>query len=183
MKQSSLRLATDEALVKLYLNTTQERYFQPLYQRHYGLVLRHCLAFTKDPDLAQDFAQTVFEKALINLHTFKHKSRFSTWLYVLARNYCLSQQRRHKPFRFVALDDYLITLAEPAPVADYPFDEFFRILHSLPDLEKEILRLRYEHNLSIPLIAEQVNMQPSAVKMRLKRCRDKLRKQIDGFPS
>ena len=183
MKQSSLRLVTDEALVALYLNTTQERYFQPLYQRHYRLVLKHCLTFTKDPELAQDFAQTVFEKALINLHTFKHKSRFSTWLYVLSRNYCLSQQRRDKSFRFVALDDYVITLADPAPAAEYPFDEFIHILHQLPDLEKQILRLRYENNLSIPHIAEQVNMQPSAVKMRLKRCRDKLRKQIGSLPS
>lgn len=183
MKESSLRLATDEALVALYLSTTQERYFQPLYQRHYRLVLRHCLAFTKDPESAQDFAQAVFEKALVNLHTFKHKSRFSTWLYVLARNYCLSQQRRYKPFQFVALDDYVVTLAEPAPQADYPFDEFVHILRQLPDFEKEILRLRYEHNLSIPVIAEQMNMQPSAVKMRLKRCRDKLRKQIGNLPS
>ena len=52
-----------------------------------------CLRFTGDKELAADLAQEIFAKAHRNLKTFQGQSKFSTWLYAIARNQCLNAMK------------------------------------------------------------------------------------------
>jgi RNA polymerase sigma-70 factor (ECF subfamily) len=54
-----------------------------LYQQPVWRFLCHLVA---DPALAEDLAQETFLRAYRNLGTFAHQSRFSTWLFQIARN-------------------------------------------------------------------------------------------------
>jgi RNA polymerase sigma-70 factor (ECF subfamily) len=51
---------------------------------------RWCLRSTSDRETAADLAQGVFTKVYQNLSSFQSQSKFSTWLFSVARNHCLN---------------------------------------------------------------------------------------------
>jgi RNA polymerase sigma-70 factor, ECF subfamily len=68
--------------------------FEELYRRHHHRVLRWCLRFSHDPNNVPDMVQEVFLKAFRNLHLFRSESKFTTWVYVIARNHCVTPASR-----------------------------------------------------------------------------------------
>src|SRR5712671_5743692 len=93
----SLEQLLDEELVAKYRSGTEVRdrdvYINELFRRNYSRVARWCLRFTSDRESAADLAQEVFSKAYQNLSSFQGQSKFSTWLFVIARNHCLNAVR------------------------------------------------------------------------------------------
>jgi RNA polymerase sigma-70 factor, ECF subfamily len=64
-----------------------------LFRRHYTRVARWCLRFAADRETAADLSQEIFTKAYQNLNSFQGQSKFSTWLFSIARNHCLNAVR------------------------------------------------------------------------------------------
>src|SRR6266852_4893513 len=64
-----------------------------LFRRHYGRVARWCFRFSGDRESAADLAQEIFVKVYRSLGSFHGHSKFSTWLYSIARNECLNAVR------------------------------------------------------------------------------------------
>jgi RNA polymerase sigma-70 factor (ECF subfamily) len=64
-----------------------------LLRRNLTPVARWCLRFTGDRETAADLSQEVLTKAYLSLHTFQGESKFSTWLFTIARNHCLNVVR------------------------------------------------------------------------------------------
>lgn len=88
--------ASDEELVEAYKQAdpvTRRDLASVLFDRHYLRVARWCLRFAGDRDTAADLAQNVFVKAYRHLDGFQGASRFSTWLYAIARHECLGRLR------------------------------------------------------------------------------------------
>src|SRR5689334_7916912 len=92
-----LETMSDEELVSRYnlISDAQERegLVNELFRRNYSRVARWCLRFQSDRELAADLAQEIFTKAYQNLKSFQAQSKFSTWLFVIARNHCLNAVR------------------------------------------------------------------------------------------
>ena len=59
---------------------------EELFRRHQTRVVAWCYRLTGDRTNAVDLAQDVFVKAYSSLHTFRSDAKFTTWLYVIARN-------------------------------------------------------------------------------------------------
>ncbi len=94
---------TDEQLILAHRSkATNPEIGDPLselfcrYQPH---IARWCIRFTQDRESALDLAQEILFRAYRSLHTFRGDARFSTWLYVIARNQCSSalQKRAFQP--------------------------------------------------------------------------------------
>jgi RNA polymerase sigma-70 factor (ECF subfamily) len=91
---------SDDQLVaesKLRKGKAREDVVEELFSRHYERVARWCYRMTSDRDAAADLAQEVFLKAHRHLDSFRGTSRFSTWLYSIARNESLNRIRRSEP--------------------------------------------------------------------------------------
>ncbi len=74
-----------------------------LFRRYQMRIAKWCVRFTRDRESALDLAQDVLLRAYKSLHTYRGDSRFSTWLYVIARNQCCSaQEKRSTQPAFVA---------------------------------------------------------------------------------
>jgi|SRR5450755_3299274 len=90
----SLDKFTDEDLASSYRKTPdpaeREPFIDELFRRHYARVARWCLRFSPDRETAADLAQEVFSKVYQNLGSFQGQSKFSTWLFSIARNHCLN---------------------------------------------------------------------------------------------
>jgi RNA polymerase sigma-70 factor (ECF subfamily) len=64
-----------------------------LFQRHHSRVAAWCFRMTGNVDSAADLAQDVFLKAFQRMDSFRGDSRFTTWLYSIARNRCMDELR------------------------------------------------------------------------------------------
>src|SRR5476649_1883667 len=81
---------SDEELIARYrlapASDLSRRFVEELFRRHQRRVVAWCYRLTGDRTNAVDLAQDVFVKAYANLDAFRSDSKFTTWLYVIARN-------------------------------------------------------------------------------------------------
>src|SRR5262245_51188357 len=87
----------DEELVTRYRVAAdpheRDQFINELFRRNYVRVARWCLRFTTDRETAADLAQEILTKVYQNLNSFQGQSKFSTWLFSIARNHCLNAVR------------------------------------------------------------------------------------------
>lgn len=89
------RLDPDVALVRQFQATGRPAVFEALF-RKYQTPIFHLVMRMTGGEEAYDLTQEVFLRALRALPTFKGDSKFSTWLYTIAKNTCLNHLREVK---------------------------------------------------------------------------------------
>lgn len=174
------KLYTDEELVSGYLATRQEDYFEQLYDRYCHKVHRKCLSFTKDKMQADDLTQDIFLRLLGKLDSYKQQAKFSTWLYSITYNYCTDQARSARVRNQPLLIDNWSSINLTADDTDVEQVELARrqiqqALLRLPLFEQCLLNKKYLEDSSVRDMASHFSLTESAIKMRLKRSRDRLR--------
>lgn len=170
---------TDEELVRLYVETQRNQYFEALYTRYCDKVYRKCLSFTKDSARAEDFTHDIFLKLIVKLGGFKEQAKFSTWLYSVTYNYCTDHTRVRRGNEVLTDDiERVPDLGDDndAEIAEMQSVGLRKALEQLNTDEKALLMMKYQDDFSIRDIADMTKVTESAVKMRLKRAKDKLRK-------
>jgi len=169
---------SDEQLVRYYVDTQRNRFFEELYERYADKVYRKCLSFVKDQAKAEDFTHDIFLKLIVRIGTFKEHSKFSTWLFSITYNYCMDQLRLNKKMAEDELNEN-IDIAEESEDSEEIEMESKRLRRALEGIspeERTILVMKYQDDFSIKDIAGTFGLTESAVKMRLKRSKEKLRK-------
>lgn len=78
--------------------------FEELISRYDRRILGIALRFTNDMDQAQDLYQEIFLRVHNGLKQFKMQSKFSTWLYRIATNACLSHLSSQSKKREVSIE-------------------------------------------------------------------------------
>jgi RNA polymerase sigma factor (sigma-70 family) len=173
---------TDEELVQLYIDTQRNVFFETLYERYAEKVYRKCLSLVKDTAKAEDFTHDIFLKLIVKIGSFKEDARFSTWLYSITYNYCMDQLRMNKKRAEKAIEDEMDVPDDSdidALFQEQDLDEK-RLQRSIEKLnleERTILMMKYIDDLSIREISQIFRISESAVKMRLLRSREALRKR------
>lgn len=172
----------DEDLVKAIVSTNNTLLFEVLYDRYASLVYNKCYGFAKDAAEAKDLTQDVFLKLFVKLASFKGKSKFSTWLYSFTYNHCVNYVTRNtaKKFEKQSVDYKDIENLSEEEENDNSFlnmkvDKLKKSLELISPEDKMILLLKYQDNLSIKEIETVLGIGESAVKMRIKRAKDKLK--------
>jgi RNA polymerase sigma-70 factor (ECF subfamily) len=94
----SWRDLTDEEIIAAYRagwgRPTREDVAEELFRRHQTRTARWCYRFTRDRESSPDLAQEILFRAYRNLDKYRGDCRFSTWLYVIARNLCFTAVQR-----------------------------------------------------------------------------------------
>jgi len=73
-----------------------EKAFEQLVKKYEHSVLNTIYRYVGDRVEAEDIAQEVFLRVWRQARNFKGESRFSTWLYRIVVNQCLSDRRKYK---------------------------------------------------------------------------------------
>ncbi|WP_353777511.1 sigma-70 family RNA polymerase sigma factor [Winogradskyella sp. 3972H.M.0a.05] len=172
---------SDEDLVSRIVKTNDTLLFEVLYDRYALMVFNKCLGFAKDHDEAKDLTQDVFLKLFVKLASFKGRSKFSTWLYAFTYNHCVNYVTRNKEKKIQkqSIEVKEIESISDTEETDYSIhqmkvEKLKSVLNLISPNEKMILLLKYQDYLSIKEIAEALDLGESAVKMRLKRAKEKL---------
>ncbi|WP_396600801.1 RNA polymerase sigma factor [Algibacter sp. R77976] len=173
----------DEELVSRIVSNNDTELFGILYDRFSKVVYNKCYSFVNNEDEAKDLTQDVFLKIFVKLSTFQGKSKFSTWVYSFTYNYCVNYVSRNpiKKYETRFLESHMIeNYSEDAIFfnensTDYKEDEKLKLaLNEISADDKSILLLKYQNNLSIKNIEGLLGIGSSAVKMRIKRARERL---------
>ncbi|MBN2380179.1 sigma-70 family RNA polymerase sigma factor [candidate division WOR-3 bacterium] len=82
-----------------------EKAFAELVEKYKNRVFSTIYRYVNDSSVTEDLAQEIFIKVWENARTFKAKSAFSTWLFRITVNHCLSYQERRKRHRTVEINE------------------------------------------------------------------------------
>jgi RNA polymerase sigma-70 factor (ECF subfamily) len=160
---------SDEALIAQYrLEPASDRSRQlldELFRRHCARVVAWCYRLTGDRDRAPDLAQEVFIKAYSGLHTFRRDSKFTTWLYSIARNRCHDETRARAARRWEAPEDATIELPSELNEALAALDarDARNTVHTLmndvlDETEKRVMTLHYGHGMRLDAITAALGL-------------------------
>lgn len=172
---------SDEELVEQIVASNDPMLFEKLYDRYAKMVYNKCYGFAKSDDEAQDLTQDVFLQLFIKLRTFKGKSKFSTWLYSFTYNFCVNYINRNKQRKIqdqsVQVEETEYKLTEDVPdesLYEMKADRLKKALEMISVEDKSLLLLKYQDGASIKDLATLMDLGESAVKMRLKRAKERL---------
>jgi RNA polymerase sigma-70 factor (ECF subfamily) len=157
------------------------------YQPHlYRFGLRMC----GNEEDAGDVAQESLISMARSVRDFRGESSVSSWLYTIARRFCIKKRRRGKfaPAREESLDapgiDAAQRLADPAPSPEQTATTqeiqraLTRAIDGLEPAQREVLVLRDVEGLSAPEVAKVLGLSVDAVKSRLHRARVAVREAL-----
>jgi RNA polymerase sigma-70 factor (ECF subfamily) len=155
--------------------------FSYLVDKYQNMVYALALKLLKKPEEAEEMAQDTFVKAYQKLDTYEGKSKFSTWLYSITYNACISELRKRR-IEFSSLDDQRMTDQDEIKMHDY-FSETKKedqerylnhALSKLPEDDQVLVTLYYYENQSMDEISLITGLTVSNVKIKIHRARKKM---------
>jgi len=172
----------DEDLVKTIVSSNDTLLFEILYDRYSKMVYNKCRGFSKSDDEAEDLTQDIFLKLFVKLKTFKGKSKFSTWLYAFTYNHCVNYVNRNTAKKIekqsvdaTNIEDSGYSIEDnDSDINQLKVEKLKEALELISPEEKMILLLKYQDYLSIKELTDILDIGESAVKMRIKRAKEKL---------
>ena len=181
MKPAEKINLSDEQIVREYLKGDNNS-LGILYNRYYSKVYHKCLSFSRNPDYAFDLAQDVLMKAFSKMESFKGSSKFSTWLFAITSNHCISQTAKSKyecslnggsDYNIIAddIDEEELEARNNREEMELKIDRYLLLL---AENDRKLLDLKYRLDYSIKDLQREFKLSASAVKMRLLRARNKI---------
>lgn len=67
-----------------------------IYKEYFETVYKYLVCLTGDNHVAEELTQETFFRAIMKIHTFKGKSKISTWLCQIAKNLWYNELKRNK---------------------------------------------------------------------------------------
>jgi RNA polymerase sigma-70 factor (ECF subfamily) len=136
------------------------------------------LRMLQDRDEAAEATQEVFLSAFKNIRRFRRDSMFSTWLYRIAVNHCISRARRRPPGTHFSLDDATQNArsADQLRVTDTQEGKLLcaenrsrvrAALAFLPPDQQAVIELKFFQELTFEDIAAVLQVPLSTIKSRL----------------
>ncbi|MCH6573597.1 MAG: RNA polymerase sigma factor [Bacteroidetes bacterium] len=167
--------------------------FEELIYRYDRSVLAIALKYVHDTDEAKDIYQEVFIRVYRGLKNFEMKSEFSTWLFRIATNVCLSYKSRSKKHLQQSIDEQIATEDDEVQKYELADDEMDpgeiminldlgdiirRAVDSLSSKQRMTFILKHYEGYKIREIADMLNCKEGTVKKYLFDAIRNLRKKL-----
>jgi RNA polymerase sigma-70 factor (ECF subfamily) len=165
--------------------------FEELFRKYHAYVYNVALGMLGNGDDAADVTQDTFLRIHRSVERFRGDASFSTWLYRVAVNLCISELRRRSRSRLQYLDELAVP-EEEREASDMPSPDeaaetqercraVRRILSALPPDYRAIMVLRHFQQLAYEEIADVLQISLSQVKTRLFRARKMFKDRYQSF--
>ena len=155
--------------------------FSFLVEKYQKLVYTLALKLLKKPEDAEEMAQDTFIKAYQKLDSYEGKSKFSTWLYSITYNACISELRKRR-IEFKSLDDRQISDQDEQKMHDYyretkkeDQEKYLNLaLEKLPEDDQVLVTLYYYESQSMDEISVITGLTVSNIKVKIHRARKRM---------
>lgn len=159
--------------------------FNDVYSRYHKKVHSKCLSMLQSSEDAKDANQEIWIKVMNNLDRFQSRSNVGTWVYSIAHRTCIDilrsktrkqnqKTRSEKDLGSIMYNDNIAEGPSLNPMAEH----VYKLVQSSNDNQMELLRCQYFEGMSISDMSDHFGLSESAIKMRLLRSRNKLKKVL-----
>lgn len=186
---NNLSACTDYELVEMYENG-KDSAFDEILKRHQGYVFSYIQFLVKNEERANDIFQETFARAILAIRAHKYQSsgKFSAWLIRIAHNLTVDSTRDMETSRLVMQDEFSpnilnsIRLSEEACEGSIIEKQDATILRKmldyLPEVQREVVILRFYEDLSFKEIAEKTGVSINTSLGRMRYALINLRKMV-----
>jgi len=170
-----------ELLERFYADRNKE-WLGALLERYTLLLLGVCMKYLKQEDAARDAVQQIFLKAITEMEKYR-VDYVKSWLYMIARNYCLMQFRDKNRFPVEINDrmpleedreNQLLEAKEKEKMLTFMHEE----LAQLGDEQRQCVTLFYLEKKTYQQVAEQTGYNLGQVKSFIQNGKRNLRLMI-----
>jgi RNA polymerase sigma-70 factor, ECF subfamily len=175
--------------------------FGVLLNRYQRPVFNFIARNVRDGEAAADLLQEVFARVIQSAAEFRRSSKFSTWLYAIARNLCIDHLRRMSHRRHASLDAAAgngiadsasstpfverIALEQPdvdrSAAAGRLRNRITQAVENLPDEQREVFLMRQVQQMPFSDIAIVVGVSENTVKSRMRYALERLQEALAEF--
>ena len=158
--------------------------FSQLLKRYYNKILNYVYKYTNNRETSEDLTQEIFMRVYRSANSYEPEAKFSTWLYKIATNLCLTEVTSKSKKKSASLDEIQENIGSLEDIksidqSDIRYRvEIKSIIHNtmeeLSDNEKSALILCKYEQLSYDEVAELLDCTVGAVKTYVYRGRMKL---------
>ena len=135
----------DNSLLNYFYTDKNNKWLGILLQRYTAMLLGVCMKYLKNENDAKDAVQQVFLKSINELQKYK-VDYFKSWVYTIAKNYCLMQLRSSGKNTTELQENISIDDNSENAIQELRTKE-----NNLNDLEKALQQLNMEQSLCVTL--------------------------------
>ena len=146
-----------------------------------GIIIKICRAYTDTEEDFQDYYQEVCLQIWNSRKNFKEESKWSTWIYRISLNVCMSLLKKRKKKQRHATD-YVEVQNMPTEenfIQDESLQLLYKAIRKLSDLDRAIILLYLEEN-PYKEIANIIGTTPNNIGVRITRIKKQLKELLDG---
>jgi RNA polymerase sigma-70 factor (ECF subfamily) len=145
-----------------------------------GIIIKLCRAYTNNQQDFEDYYQEVCLQIWRSRDAYKHQCSWSTWVYKITLNVCLTYLKKHKnkvvTFTSDPLPEQLITDSQAQP--EQAIKALYKAIQQLSEIDRAIILL-YLEQVSNKDIAEIMGVSANNLGVRILRIKQKLHRILN----
>jgi len=142
-----------------------------------AIIIKICRAYTNTQEDFDDYYQEVCLQIWHSKDRFREQSEWSTWIYKISLNVCLTLMKKKKNAHQRFASDYLPVGAteDGRAFANEPINKLYDAIRQLSAVDRGVILLYLEEK-SYQEIADITGTNANNIGVRIKRIKDRLRK-------
>ena len=147
-----------------------------------GIIIKICRAYTNSQEDFEDYYQEVSLQIWRSRDSFRGDSKWSTWIYRLSLNICLTLIKKKKRNRQHATSDYAMPneiIEDNQAFSDESLNLLYDAIRKLSEIDRAVILLYLEEKPNKE-IAEIIGTTPNNIGVRINRIKERLKKLLDG---
>lgn len=148
---------------------------------HVAIVIKICRTYTNSQEDFEDYYQEVCLQIWRSKDNFHKQCEWSTWVYKISLNVCLTLlKKKKKNHQYFASDSLPEEATEESHVfADESLNQLYDAIRQLSEIDRGVILLYLEEK-SYQEIADITGTNANNIGVRIKRIKERLKKILDG---
>ena len=146
-----------------------------------AIIIKICRAYTNTQEDFVDYYQEVCLQIWKSRDNFREQSEWSTWIYRLSLNVCLTFLKKKKNNSQHFASDYLPAevTEESRAFADESLNQLYDAIRQLSEIDRGVILLYLEEK-TYQEIADIIGTNPNNIGVRINRIKERLKKLLNG---
>ncbi len=142
-----------------------------------GIIIKMCRAYTNSQEDFEDYYQEVCLQIWRSNSNFNQESEWSTWVYRISLNVCLTLLKKKKNNQQHFASDYLPPelVEDSHAFEDESLNQLYDAIRQLSEIDRGVIMLYLEEK-PYQEIAEIIGTNPNNIGVRIKRIKERLKK-------
>lgn len=144
-----------------------------------GIIIKICRAYSNSQEDFEDYYQEVCLQIWKSKDNFKGQSEWSTWIYRISLNVCLTLLKKNKKTQHTS-SDYIpdVVIEDSRAFTDESLNLLYGAIKQLSELDRGVIMLYLEEK-SYQEIADIIGTNANNIGVRITRIKEKLKKTLN----